>query len=344
MLGFIVFFAALLFAFPSCANRPDSDAILPESLHGPHGTLVGHTMHGRGGHGMIPACEVRAADAWNFNVQMDGVPPANIISTKIFRNHGTVGTGDFYCGDTEFGIVCPTWELNGGPFGTGAVWFDDPGGTVLPELISDYKSNFQNCTSAGKLTVAYHVMPLRTGGSIGDFRTHAVFRDGVFFSGINRGFFLPNADRICMNIAGVIDLDEVGSDGPLYCGDVGITDGWGEGANTENNPGDGQGTNLVKDVWAHVVFTFAEEDEVNGADGADGRYRVYVDGDLINSLDNEIVGDMPNTTSKWKIAGPTGFADDTTFKIDNLQIECEEWDLDRVRLASDCDVPNRQQF
>ncbi len=293
--------------------------------------IFGHTI----GVPTMNHCTVVADDAWSFDEIIFVVN-----DTYTYLNTGTRGSADvMYCGPFQFGVECPTHMASAGPHGGGAAWFDDPSGTTFPELRSDYRASWQDCSSAGELTVSYHIKPMTdktTYGAIGSFRTHAVSREGVFFSGINKGFIGPNDDRICMNIAGVVDLNGA-ADGPIGCGDGSDGFPYGEGANTENNPGDNLGTNLQYNTWAHVALTFSDEGE-QGA--GNGRYLVYVDGALINSLDSAITGDIPNTTNRWTI-GLSVTPDITTFMIANLQIECVEWDLARVNEADECDVPDQ---
>ncbi len=286
-----------------------------------------------------PLCTVVAENAWPFNTQIDGTP---FSTTKSFDNFGSVGTADFFCGPDEHGFDCPTFLPSGGPFGRGAAHFDDPddGDATHVELRTNYASATQDCSQEGELTVAFHLKALvGPGGSgegrIGDRRVPIAYRTGVFWSGAANGFVSDLAHKPCMNVAVVDDLWGV-SDGPGRCGN-GAGDGdRGLGANTDDSSAPGNNEfNITFDTWHHVAFTFSDEGE-QGA--GNGRYLVYVDGVLVNSVDNAITGNMPNTTNRWTL-GNSLTTDWSNFVIANLQLECDEWTLARVNQADECAVP-----
>lgn len=271
---------------------------------------------------LLPTCTVFAEDVFSFRtVESCG------IGCFFYDNDSPAhkGISGFSCTLDGLGgfVKCPTLLPNGGPDGLGGLYiFSDEGGNWNAVGLDMDDKAWQDYSIANELSVSFHFKARRGPSPLlfGNQQSPILWKPGEIWLGSDNS---PNhADRVCINVDGVVDKGGATGTGAQYCGTDAEATNNGLGATTGAN-------STPVDTWVHIAEVW---------DGPNGTYRVYLDGTLVHT-ETGITGTIPSTTGRWTIGVGASSDAFTAYEIANLHIDDTAWDLARV-LASDCNIPD----
>lgn len=282
------------------------------------------------GAGGAPQCTVKAQNSWNFDdyVNIPSQSPTSFKYQGVGQHNQSM-----YCGPDDHGVVCPVDVPNGGPLGSGAVFMRAHNGTEWNpvELRSDWR-NWQNYQSNDELTISFDIKGVwQPSAPLGWKKPAVIWREGEFFTGGDNANGTHN-ERICFNLdpgdtESIVDAGGSTGDKQEFCGSDVVADN--TGVNTTG------AASLVDGEWVHITVVWTGGSAPNWNTG---KIEYYVDTTLVKTESN-IEGRIKNTGNRLRIGWGANLFQDTDYYLDNLQIDKNAWDADRVALAVGCDIP-----